>query len=97
MQISVGHFLKIGTDGFGTCHDHNIPAGLEFLFIEPVNFPDTAANPIADHGMTQLFADGDTHPIGVCPILPGVQNEIAVCLPVGTIQPLKDVIEFQTA
>ena len=95
VQISACESLEIGVHGFRPGHDHNIPAGLEFFFIQPVNLPDAAADPIADHSMPQLFADGDAHPIGVCPILPGIQHKIAVCLPVGPIQPLKNVIQFQ--
>ena len=97
MQISASQLLKIGTNGFGAGNDHNIPAGLELFLIQPVDLPDAAADSIADHSMPQLFADGDAHPIGICPVLPGIQHKIAVCLPAGTIQPLKNVIQFQTA
>jgi hypothetical protein len=47
--------------------------------------------------MTQLFADGDAHPIGAGPVFPGVEYKIGIGLSGGGIQPPEDMIQFQAA
>ena len=48
-------------------------------------------------GLTQLFADSNANTVALRPVFSRVQHEITVGLPVATIQPLEDVIQFQTA
>ena len=97
LQKAVGEFLKILVDGPGAGNEDDIPAGSDPVFTEPVDLPKAAADPIADHSMTQLFADGDAHPIGGSPVFPGVENEHAIGTAIGAIKPLKYVVKLQRA
>ena len=90
----MGQGLEITMDRLGPGDHDDVPAGVESVFVQPVDFPDAAAHPIADHGMPQLFADGDAHPIGGRPVGSGVKHKASVCLTLGAVKPLKDVIEF---
>ena len=96
-KVSSGQLLEIRADGAAAGNHHNVPAGPEQGFVEPINFPQAAADPIADHSMTQLFADGDAYPIGTSPIFPGVENHQAVGVARGGVKPPEDVIQFQAA
>ena len=91
----MGQFLKICCDGLASRHHHNIPAGLECFLIQAVDFPETAAYPVADMGLAQLFAHRDAHAIAARPIFAGVEHHVAVGIPLGAIKPPKYVIEFQ--
>ena len=62
--------------------------------MEAVYLPQAAAHPIADHSMTQLFADGDAHPIGVRPIPPGIQHKAGIGMSSGVIEPFKNMIQL---
>ena len=96
-QISADNVLERCRNTAASRHHHNIPAGLELCFIEAVYLPQAAADPIADHGMTQLFADGNAHPVGAGPVLPGVENHNGIGLSGGGIQPPEYVIKLQAA
>ena len=97
LQKAVGEFLKILVDGPGTGNEDDIPAGSDPVFIQTIDLPKAAADPIADHSMTQLFADGDAHPIGGSPVFPGVEDDHAIGTAVGAIKPLKYVVKLQRA
>ena len=47
-QIGATQLLKVRLQRPGSCHHHNIPAGLEHAFVEAVNLPEAAADPVAD-------------------------------------------------
>ena len=96
-QIGFDNILERCADTAASRHHHNIPAGLESAFIEAVYLPQAAADPIADHGMTQFLTDGDAHPIGAGPVLPGIEYQIGIGLSGGGIQPPEYVIELQAA
>ena len=96
-QIGIDDILERCADAAASCHHHDIPAGLESAFVEAVGLPQAAADPVADHGMTQLFADGDAHPVGAGPVLPGVEYQIRIGLSGGGIQPPEYVVQFQAA
>ena len=97
LQKAVGEFLKILVDGPGAGNKDDIPAGGDPVFIEPVDLPKAAADPIAAHSMPQLFADGDAHPIGGSPVFPGVEDDHAIGTAIGAIKPLKYVVKLQRA
>ena len=52
---------------------------------------------VADVGLAQFFADGDTYPVGFRAVLSCVQYKITVSDTLAVIQPLKNVIQFQRA
>ena len=65
--------------------------------MEAVDLPDAAADTVAHHGMTQLFADGDAHPVHAGAVASGVEHQKPVRLPGGAVKPLKNVIPLQSA
>ena len=65
------------------------------MLIEPVNFPQAAADPVSDHCFTQLFTNGYANPIGGAAIGSGIEHKITVCLTVGMIKPPKNMIQLQ--
>jgi hypothetical protein len=82
-------------DGFGTGYHHNIPSLGKAVLIQTVYFPKTAAHPVTDHSMPQLFADGNAHPVGVGPIPPGVDHQAGIGLSGSAVKPLEDMVQFQ--
>ena len=95
LQIGVGQFLKVGCNGLAACHHNDIPARLEFFLVQTVDLPETAAYPIADMGLAQLFAHSDAHTIAARSIFTGIEHQIAVGLSLSAIKPPEYVIEFQ--
>ena len=93
-QIGLGQLIEGGLQRFGSCHHHDIPTREEFFLIEPVNFPQATANPVADVGLAQLFAHRNAHPVAARPILSGIEHQIGAGLAVGVIKPPENVIEF---
>ena len=83
-------------DGPGPGNHHNIPTGLEFILVQTINFPQSSADPIAHHSMTQLLADGNAHPIGVGAVASGIEYQMAVGLTGSPVKPLENVVKFQT-
>ena len=96
LQKSIGQLVEGGLDGFAPGHDHNIKAGAEPVFVQPVYFPEAAADTVADVGLSQFFTDGDTNPVDSKPVGAGIKHQIPIGLAMGPIKPLKDVIQFQT-
>ena len=94
LQIGGGEFSEISMYGFCPGHYHNIPAGLEFFFIEAVNFPETAAHTVAHMGLAQFFADGDANTVFPRLIFAGVENQITVGIAGGGIQAPENVVQF---
>ena len=75
IQIAPGELLKGSVHCLGPGHHNDVPAGPELFFIQPVNFPDPPPGAVADMGLTQFLADGDTHTVGLAPVLPGIQHQ----------------------
>ena len=94
-EIAAGEGLEGCVDGFRPGYHHDIPAGLEFAFVQAVDLPQSSADPVANHGMPQLFAYGNAYPVGGGSVLPGVEHQTAVSLTVGVIKPPENVIQFQ--
>ena len=46
--------------------------------------------------LKKYLTDGNAHPVVIQTVFPCVQHKIAVGLPIGVVQPLEDVIQFQT-
>ena len=65
------------------------------MLIASVDLPQAAADPVPDHGLTQLFANSNPHPIGGGAICPCIQHKKTVCLTVGMVKPPENVIQFQ--
>ena len=82
-------------DRTGAGNHNNIPAGQELILVEPVDFPQSSADTVSHIGLTQLFADGNAHPIGVGAVAPGIEYKMAVGLPGSPIQSLEYVVELQ--
>ena len=93
-KVSLGQLLEGGIDGPGPGDHNDIPAGLECFLVEPVDFPQAAADPVSDMGFPQFFADGDAHPVGTRPVAPGIEHQKPVGLAVGVIQTPKNVVEL---
>ena len=91
-QKSVGQFSKFSFYGPGSCYQDNIPTGGETAFLETVRFPDAAAGTVTHHGMAQLLADGNADIIVPGTIGAGVQNQIRIGNPLGTVKPPENVI-----
>ena len=89
-----GELLEGRMDGFCPCHHHNIPTGLEPLLIEPVNFPQSSADPVAHVCLTQFFADGNSYPIGIRAIASGIEHQTGIGLTGSAVKPLEYVIEL---
>ena len=53
-----------------------------------------AADPIAHVCLTQFFADGNSHPIGVRAIFSGIENQAPIGLTGSPVEPLENVVEF---
>ena len=96
-QICFGKLLEVRGDAAASCHHNNIVAGLKQVLIEPVDFPQTAAGPVADHGMAQLFTGGDAHPIHTQAVGSGVKHQHSVGKTLGSIEPAENVLQFQRA
>ena len=94
-EVALRQLVEGGTDGPGPGDHHNVPAGLKLIFIQTVNLPQSSADPVADVGLTQLFAYGDAHPILPGPVAPGVEHDVPVGLPSRPVEPLKYVVELQ--
>ena len=62
--------------------------------MQAVNLPQTAANPVANHRVSQLFTHRDANAVFVLPIGSGVQDKVAVGHSGGVIQPAENMIEF---
>ena len=80
--------------GAGSGHHNNVPAGLEPFFVEAVNFPQASACPVSLHGVTQLFAGGNAHPILPRPIFAGVNGKVGIRSTGGMVQALENMIEL---
>ena len=88
--------LEFGIHRTASGNHDDIVTGQEFVLIEAVNFPQSAADPIAGHGTAQLFADGDAHPIFGGMIFSGIQNQKPVSgLLAVPVKSVEDVIEFE--
>ena len=94
MEVALGQFLKGGMDCPGAGHDHDIPAALELVLVEAVDFTQSSADTVAYIGFTQLFADGNAHPIGAGAVASGIEYQTAVCLSARLVKTLEYVIEF---
>ena len=87
--------VKGGLHGPGPRHHHNIPAGLESVFIQAVDLPDTTAGTVAHMGLAQLFADRDAYPVPIRLVLSGVEHQKSVGEAGGVIQAPENVVELQ--
>ena len=81
-------------DGLGSCNHNDIPTGLEPLLVEPVNFPQPSADPVAHICLTQFFADGNAHPIGGSAVFSGIEHQTGIGLTGSAVKPLEYVVEF---
>ena len=87
--------LKACRQASASCHHHNIPSRGELLLIEAVNLPNAPTNSIAHNRTTQLFAHGNTHPIGAGVILPGIKHQAGIAVAGGGVEPAENMIKFQ--
>ena len=93
-QIRLAQLIKGGIDGPDSGDYHDIVAGEEFLLVDPVDLPQTAADTVANVGLAQLLADRDTHPVLACPVFSGIEYQIGTCLAGSAVKPLEYVIEL---
>ena len=93
MEVALSQFLKGGMDCPGAGHDYDIPAALELVLVEAVDFTQSSADAVAHICLTQLFADGNAHPIGGGAILSGIEYQMAIGLPAGSVKTLEYVVE----
>ena len=93
-QITSCQLVKGGFHCTGPGHHNNVPAGLELFLIQAVYFPDAAAGTVTDVGLAQFFTNGNTHPIAVQTILPGIEHQKSIGLTGRVIQPPENVIQL---
>lgn len=65
------------------------------MLIQAIDLPQTAANPIPDHSMAQLFAHRNAHPVCRRPIGPGINNQIGIGHTACVIEPAENMVKFQ--
>ena len=94
-QIASRQLVKGSVHGFGSGHHNDVPAGLKLLFVQPIDLPDPPPGAVTDVGLAQFLADGNTHPVALGPVLPGIEHQKSIRSTLGVIQPLKNVIQFQ--
>jgi hypothetical protein len=95
-QITLRQLVERRLHGLAARHYNDIPAGQKAFLIQAVNLPDPSAGPVANVGLSQFLADGDTHPVAARSVAPGIQNQITVRHTLGVVKPLEYVIKFQT-
>ena len=91
-QVIFGELMEGCVDGLGPCHHHDVPAGLEQILVKTVYLPQSSAGPVAHMCLTQLFADGNAHPIGGGAVLAGIEYQTGVCLSAGAVKPLNPFV-----
>ena len=94
-EIAFRQLFKGRMDRPGARHDDDIPAALELFLVEPVDFTQSSADTVAHIGFPQLFADGNTHPVGGSAIFSGIEHQMAVCLSAGLVKTLEYVVELE--
>ena len=93
-QIGMGQLLKICTNASGSGNHYNIPSGRESVLIDPIDLPQTAAHPIADHCVSQFFTHGNAHPIGGSAVRSCIKHKEPIGMTGGGIKPPEDMIQF---
>ena len=93
-EITLRQLVEGCVDRPGAGDNDNIPAALEFLLVEPIDFTQSSADTIAHIGLTQLFADGNAYPIGIRAVASGIKHQMGVRLSAGLVQSLEYVVEL---
>jgi hypothetical protein len=93
-QTSLAKLLKGSFHGLGPCHQNDIPPRIKPILMKAIDLPEAATNPVADMGLSQLFAYRNAQTVDPLPIFSGIENQIAVGKAFCVVKPLENVIQF---
>lgn len=95
-KIALGQLVKRRLNRTAAGNHNDIPAGRKPFFIQTVNLPDTAAGTVSNMCLTQLLADGNTHPVDPGTVPTGIKHQITIRNTLAAVKPLEYVIKLQT-